>query len=77
VLRLIVSYGNGIVECLSGKKPISITYGGSSRLRNAYPSRIRVIEARKCKGVDIRVGVCRFVSVRVYRYVGVRDRECR
>jgi hypothetical protein len=76
VLYLIVSYSNSIVEYLSSKKPISITYGGSSRLRNAYPSRIRVIEARKCKGINIRVGVCRFVSVRVYRYIGIRDREC-
>jgi hypothetical protein len=72
-----VSYSNSIVEYLSSKKPVSITYGGSSRLRNAYPSRIRVVEARKCKGVDIRVGVYGFISVRVYRYVGVRDRECR
>jgi hypothetical protein len=73
VLRLTVSYSNGIVEYLSSKKPISITYGGSSRLRNAYPSRIRVVEARKCKGVDIRVGVYRFVSVRVCRYIGIGD----
>jgi hypothetical protein len=77
VLRLTVSCGNSMVECLSGKKPISITHGGSSRSRNAYPSRIRVVEARKCKGVDVRVGVCGFVSVRVCRYVGVGDRECR
>jgi hypothetical protein len=76
VLRLIVSYSNSIVECLSSKKPISITHGGSSRSRNAYPSRIRVVEARKCKGVDIRVGFCGFMSVRVCRYVGVGDREC-
>jgi hypothetical protein len=68
-----VSYSNSIVGCLSSKKPISITYRGSSRLRNAYPSRIRVVEARKYKGVDIRVGVCRFVSVRVCRYIGVGD----
>jgi hypothetical protein len=68
VLRLTVSYSNGIVECLSGKKPVSITHGGSGRSRNAYPSRIGVVEAHKCEGVD--------VSVRVCRYVGVGDREC-
>jgi hypothetical protein len=73
VLRLIVSYGNGMVGYLSSKKPISITYRGSSRLRNAYPSRIRVVEARKCKGVDIRVGVYRFISLRVCRYIGIGD----
>jgi hypothetical protein len=70
---LIVSYSNGMVECLSSKKPISITYGGSSRSRNAYPSRIGVVEACKCEGVDIRVGFYRFVSVRVCRYIGVGD----
>jgi hypothetical protein len=69
VLRLIVSYSNSIVEYLSSKKPISITYGGSSRLRNAYPSRIGVVEARKYKDMD--------VSIRVYRYIGIRDREYR
>jgi hypothetical protein len=63
-----VSYSNGIVECLSSKKPINITYRGSGRLRNAYPSRIGVVEARKCEGMD--------VSIRVYRYMGVGDREC-
>jgi hypothetical protein len=73
VLRLIVSYSNSIVECLSSKKPVSITYGGSSRLRNAYPSRIRVVEVCKYKGVDIRVGIYRFISIRVYRYIGIRD----
>jgi hypothetical protein len=67
VLRLTVSYGNSIVECLSSKKPISITYRGSGRLRNAYPSRIGVIEAHKYKDVD--------VSIRVCRYIGIRDRE--
>jgi hypothetical protein len=75
VLRLIVSYSNGIVECLSSKKPVSITYRGSSRSRNAYPSRIRVVEAHKCEGMDIRVGFCGFISVRVCRYIGVGDRE--
>jgi hypothetical protein len=70
-----VSYSNGIVECLSSKKPISITYRRGSRLRNAYPSRIGVVEARKCEGMDIRVGVCRFVSV-LCGYMGVGDREC-
>jgi hypothetical protein len=64
-----VSYSNGIVECLSSKKPISITYRGSSRLRNAYPSRIGVVEARKYKGVDM--------SIRVCRYIGIGDREYR
>jgi hypothetical protein len=68
VLRLTVSYSNGIVECLSSKKPISITYGGSGRSRNAYPSRIGVVEARKYKGMDM--------SVRVCRYIGIGDREC-
>jgi hypothetical protein len=77
VLRLIVSYSNSMVECLSSKKPVSITYRGSSRLRNAYPSRIRVVEAYKYEGVDIRVGVYGFISVRVYRYIGIEDRECR
>jgi hypothetical protein len=71
-----VSYSNSIVEYLSSKKPVSITYGGSSRLRNAYPSRIGVVEARKCEGVDMRVGFCGFMSVRVYGYIGVGDREC-
>jgi hypothetical protein len=69
VLYLIVSYSNSIVECLSSKKPISITYRGSGRLRNAYPSRIGVIEAYKCKDID--------VSIRVYGYIGIRDREYR
>jgi hypothetical protein len=77
VLCLIVSYSNSIVECLFSKKPISITYGGSSRLRNTYPSRIGIVEARKYKGVDIRVGVYGFISIRVYRYIGVGDQECR
>jgi hypothetical protein len=77
VPRLIVSCSNGMVEYLSSKKPISITYGGSGRSRNAYPSRIGVVEARKYKGIDIRVGVYRFVSIRLYRYIGVGDRECR
>jgi hypothetical protein len=63
-----VSYSNGIVECLSSKKPVSITHGGSGRSRNAYPSRIGVVEARKYKGVD--------VSIRVCGYMGVGDREC-
>jgi hypothetical protein len=62
-----------MVGYLSSKKPVSITYRGSSRLRNAYPSRIRVVEARKCEGMDIRVGVCGFMSVRVYEYMGIRD----
>jgi hypothetical protein len=52
-----------MVEYLSSKKPVSITYGGSSRSRNAYPSRIRVVEARKCEGVDVRVGVYRCLWV--------------
>jgi hypothetical protein len=69
VLHLTVSYSNGIVEYLSSKKPISITYRGSGRLRNAYPSRIGVVEARKYKDMD--------VSIRVYRYIGIRDREYR
>jgi hypothetical protein len=73
VLCLIVSYSNSIVGYLSSKKPISITYRGSSRLRNAYSSRIRVVEAYKYKGVDIRVGICGFISIRVYRYIGIRD----
>jgi hypothetical protein len=73
VPRLIVSYSNDMVECLSSKKPVSITHGGSSRLRNAYPSRIRVVEVRKCKGIDMRVGVYGFVSIRVCRYIGIRD----
>jgi hypothetical protein len=62
-----------MVECLFSKKPISITYGGSSRLRNTYPSRIRVVEARKCKGIDIRIDIYRFVSIRICRYIGIRD----
>jgi hypothetical protein len=75
VLRLTMSYSNGIVECLSSKKPISITYGGGSRLRNAYPSRIGIVEARKCEDIDMRVGVYGFISIRLYRYIGVGDRE--
>jgi hypothetical protein len=73
VLRLTVSYSNGIVEYLSSKKPISITHRGSSRLRNAYPLRIRVVEAHKCEGMDIRVGFYGFISVRVCRYIGIGD----
>jgi hypothetical protein len=75
VPRLTVSCSNGIVECLFSKKPVSITYGGGGRSRNAYPSRIGVVEARKCKGVDVRVGVYGFVSVRLCGYMGVGDRE--
>jgi hypothetical protein len=68
-----VSYSNSIVGYLSSKKPISITYRGSSRSRNTYLLRIRIVEARKYKGIDIRVDVYRFISIRIYMYIGIRD----